>query len=158
MWCSPPWKVKPSITTRLSLTYEIEGSITPHIDPSTKPNTSLDRISSIRYPKAMLPKSTSYPVRNSWNIPSHCMPLTWTTPKMGYYQWVLQAADSHDDTGRCYNCNETGHKWKECTKPQCKGLKHAYERLQHPKGDVKKKGVRISRLGATVPVPAVVKA
>ena len=37
--------------------------------------------------------------------------------KWGYYQGVLQAADMNDDTGRCFNCNETGHRWKQCTKP-----------------------------------------
>ena len=46
--------------------------------------------------------------------------------EVGYYKRVLQAGDLHDDTGRCFNCNEVGHKWKECTKPQCKGLKCTY--------------------------------
>ena len=47
--------------------------------------------------------------------------------EVGYYKGVLQAGDLHDDTGRCFNCNEVGHKWKECTKPQREGLKCTYE-------------------------------
>ena len=82
--------------------------------------------------------------------------------EVGYYQGVLQAVDLHDDTGRCFNCNGTGHKWKECTKPRRKGLKRAYKRLQQLqlnfKGDVKKKGVHVPQLEAMVPAPAAVKA
>ena len=33
--------------------------------------------------------------------------------ELGYYQGVLQAADLNDDTDRCFNCKETGHRWKE---------------------------------------------
>ena len=36
--------------------------------------------------------------------------------EVGYYQGVIQAADMNDDVGRCYNCNDPGHKWRDCTK------------------------------------------
>ena len=36
----------------------------------------------------------------------------------GYYQGVIQAADMNDEIGRCFNCNEAGHKWLECPKPR----------------------------------------
>ena len=38
--------------------------------------------------------------------------------KHGYYQGVIQAADMNDEIGRCFNCNEAGHKWLECPKPR----------------------------------------
>ena len=82
--------------------------------------------------------------------------------EVGYYQGVIQAADMNDDVGRCYNCNDPGHKWRDCTKPLREGLKRAYERLQqlqlNYKGDVKKKGVHIPRSGAMVPDPVAAKA
>ena len=82
--------------------------------------------------------------------------------EVGYYQGVIQATDMNDDVGRCYNCNDPGHKWRDCTKPLREGLKRAYERLQqlqlNYKGDVKKKGVHVPRSGATVPAPVAVKA
>ena len=81
--------------------------------------------------------------------------------ELGYYQGVLQAVDLNDDTGWCFNCHKTGHRWKQCTKPLQQGLKHATERLQQLqlnfKGDVKRKGVCIARLEATVPTPVAVK-
>ena len=43
--------------------------------------------------------------------------------EVGYYQGVIQAADMNDDVGRCYNCNDPGHKWRDCTKPLREGLK-----------------------------------
>ena len=68
----------------------------------------------------------------------------------------------NDDVGRCYNCNDPGHKWRDCTKPLREGLKRAYERLQqlqlNYKGDVKKKGVHVPRSGAMAPAPVAVKA
>ena len=82
--------------------------------------------------------------------------------EVGYYQGVIQAADMNDDVGRCYNCNDPGHKWRDCTKPLREGLKRAYERLQQLQlnynGDVKKKGVRVPRLGAMAPAPVAAKA
>ena len=30
--------------------------------------------------------------------------------EVGYYQGVIQSADMNDDVGRCYNCNDPGHK------------------------------------------------
>ena len=39
--------------------------------------------------------------------------------EIGYYQGVIQATD----VGRCYNCNDPGHKWRDCTKPLQEGLK-----------------------------------
>ena len=82
--------------------------------------------------------------------------------EVGYYQGVIQAADMNDDVSRCYNCNDPGHKWRECTKPLSEGLKQAYERLQqlqlNYKGDVKKKGVHVPRSGAMVPAPVAVRA
>ena len=40
----------------------------------------------------------------------------------GYYQGMLQAAELKEDTGQCFNCNETGHKERECLifNPACK--------------------------------------
>ena len=80
----------------------------------------------------------------------------------GYYQSVIQAADMNDEIGRCFNCNEAGHKWLECPKPWREGLKRAYERLQqlnlNYKGDPKRKGVHVPLLGAMAPAPAAVKA
>ena len=82
--------------------------------------------------------------------------------EVGYYQGVIQAADMNDDVGRCYNCNDPGHKWRECTKPLHEGLKWAYKRLQQQqlnyKGDVKKKGVHIPQSRATVPAPVAARA
>ena len=82
--------------------------------------------------------------------------------EVGYYQGVIQAADMNDDVGRCYNCNNPGHKWRDCTKPLREGLKRAYERLQqlqlNYKGDMKKKGVHVPRSGAMAPAPVAVKA
>ena len=82
--------------------------------------------------------------------------------EVGYYQGVIQAADMNDDVGRCYNCNDPGHKWRDCTKPLREGLKRAYERLQqlqlNYKGDVKKQGVHVPRSGPMAPAPAAVKA
>ena len=82
--------------------------------------------------------------------------------EVGYYQGVIQAADMNDDVGRCYNCNDPGHKWRDCTKPLREGLKRAYERLQqlqlNYRGDVKKKGVHVPRSGAMAPAPVAAKA
>ena len=82
--------------------------------------------------------------------------------KWGYYQGVLQAADLNNDTSRCFNCNETGHRWKQCSKPLQEGLKCTTKRLQELqlnfKGDVKRKGVRVPQLGAMVPAPVAAKA
>ena len=37
--------------------------------------------------------------------------------EVGYYQGVIQATDMNDHVGRCYNCNDPGHKWRDCMKP-----------------------------------------
>ena len=82
--------------------------------------------------------------------------------KVGYHQGVIQAADMNDDTSQCYNCNDPGHKWRECTKPLQEGLKRAYQRLQqlqlNSKEDMKRKRVHIPRLVATVSAPVAVTA
>ena len=61
--------------------------------------------------------------------------------------------------GRCFNCNEPGHKWRECTKPR-KELKCVYEQMQslNAKGDARKKAGHVPPSGTTGPVPVVVKA
>ena len=28
-----------------------------------------------------------------------------------YYQGVIQAMEMNEEMGRCFNCNEPGHKW-----------------------------------------------
>ena len=51
--------------------------------------------------------------------------------KMPLKQGLIQALDATDKTrGKCYNCSELVHCWRECTKQRSKGLKKVYERLQ----------------------------
>ena len=52
----------------------------------------------------------------------------------GYYVAMVHAADEIDRTwGRCYNCVEEGHQWRDCTKQLKESLKEALERLNHRK-------------------------
>ena len=52
----------------------------------------------------------------------------------GYYVAMVHAADEIDRTwGRCYNCAEEGHQWRDCTKPLKESLRLAKERLDRKK-------------------------
>ena len=83
------------------LTYKTEDIITPLIDPSMMHNTSLDKISSVRRLKVMLPKSPHCPTRNNQSRMNCQMPLMWTritnwvTTKESYRQqtWMMIPAD-----------------------------------------------------------------
>ena len=62
----------------------------------------------------------------------------------GYYVAMVHAADEIDRTwGRCYNCAEEGHQWRDCTKPLKESLRLAKERLD------RKKKLDLNRDGGT---------
>ena len=47
----------------------------------------------------------------------------------GYYMCALAKADEPDlFFNACYNCRETGHRWRECPKPLCPGLQEVKDR------------------------------
>ena len=77
---------------KLSLTYETEDIIISLIDLGMMPNTSLDKISSVRRLKVMLPKLPNCLMKNRQSRSDHQMPLTWmrttywVTTKKSYRQ------------------------------------------------------------------------
>ena len=77
-----------------------------------------------------------------------------------YYQGVIQAMEMNEEMGRCFNCNEPGHKWRECTKPRKEELRHVYEWMQslNTKQDARKKAGHVPRSGTMGPAPVAVKA
>ena len=49
--------------------------------------------------------------------------------KDGYYYCLLQQADEENKrTGSCYNCRETGHRWRDCPQPLRPALQKAKDR------------------------------
>ena len=65
----------------------------------------------------------------------------------GFYTGMVQAADSADVRfGRCFNCLEEGHRWRECTKlpllPELQGILD--REALNPQGGAGGKGVRAS--------------
>ena len=116
-------------TRKLGLTYETGynySSYQPKYDTQHKPGqdkfgkktegyaTKVTQLPDEEQPEPVEPSDTS-------NVDENY--------ELGYYQGVMQAADLNDNTGRCFNCHETRHRWKQCTKPLRDGLKCATEKL-----------------------------